>query len=166
MVYMYFLDTSREEAEKLSGLKYMEYPDSMFRFLTRNINLNSDENFRKYLLEIDNADIPMDNVVRDICTGMTHSFDYISTSVKMMWLMEHYSGKALFPSCYFGQNCYQIVFDIGKEHDIHIYDDSAMFACEESFGLVGEFTDAIRETVVKMSGDAEAFEYYEEFVEF
>ena len=59
--------------------------------LRRDFNLNDDVEFAKYLKEIDQCDIPMPNVVRDVWTGNTHSFDKVSTGVRMLWLMVRFS---------------------------------------------------------------------------
>jgi len=59
--------------------------------LRRDFNLNDDVEFAKYLKEIDQCDIPMPNVVRDLLTGNTHSFDKVSTGVRMLWLMVRFS---------------------------------------------------------------------------
>lgn len=161
MVNFIFRDTSVEQAEKLTGLKYLNFPDDWFSTLSAKYDLNKDGAFVKYLREVDECDIPMPNVVRDLVTGTTHSFDKVSTGVKTLWLINHFPGKFLYPSCFLGQNCYQQLFDVGKDKDIFIYDDSDMLVNEEADMCTGKFKDYLRGNIIEL-GNERGYIYFDE----
>jgi len=148
-----------EEAERLTGLKYIEFPDIIFERTVRNYDLNNDQAFERYLREIDNCDIPMPNVARDLITGNTHSFDKISTGVRMLWLMTRLPDRYLYPTQWLGENCYQSMFDIGRDTDVWVYEDSQMFANEEADACTGQFLDVKAGNVVTI-GDDRGFDYW------
>lgn len=148
---------TEEEAANITGLKLIKYKKSLFEMLSREHDLNTDEFFKKCCLEIDNSDIPVRNVLRDIPTGETHSFDRASGGVMALWLMYHYSDTYMMPTCYFGENCYQIVLDISKEKDIYVYDDSDMLCSSYLSECVGILTDFKTKKVVTCEND-EAFD--------
>lgn len=159
MVYLIFDRITEKEAEERTGRKYVEFPDQQFLFLSECVDLNKDETFIKYLREVDKCDIPMPNVARDLITGKTHSFDKVSTGVRMLWLMRYHADKFLFPSQFLGQNCYQGAFDIGRINDVYIYDDSNMLEEEESDECDGVFTDYLTGDIIE-TGDDRAFDYF------
>ena len=143
---------SEEEAVLISNRVMIENTKSEFLTRSRYHDLNTDPFFIKCCAEIDKCDIPMPNVLRDVLTGNTHSFDKISGGVMSLWLMFHYSDKYLFPSCYFGENCYQLLFDICKEKDIYIYENSQMMCRPEIRECIGTFTDSKTGKIVQCKG--------------
>ena len=151
-------DKTEDEAAKLCGREWLKFPDIWFKKLTYNYNLNNDEFFRKCLAKIDLCDMPMDNVIRDIPTGRTHSIDKVSTGVKMLWLMKHYSDKFIFPSQYLGENCYETVYMLGNEIDIYIYDDSDMLVHDEADLKGYTLWDVVLKQEIVL-GDGKAFDY-------
>lgn len=159
MVYMIFdkCMTEEEAAQKVNR-KYIEYPDGEFEVLARDHDLNTDEIFIRALKEIDRCDIPMRNVARDLLTGDTHSFDKVSTGVRVIWLMARYPDKFLFPTQWLGENCYQMMFDIGKEFDFYVYEDSDMFSQDGVEDCTGYFTDLVTGEEVCVDND-NGFEY-------
>lgn len=151
-------DKTEDEASKLCGREWLKFPDIWFKKLSYNCDLNKDPFFRECLLEVDRCDIPMDNVIRDIITGKTHSVDKISTGVKMLWLMKNYSDKFLFPSQYLGENCYALAYKIGNDVELYIYDDSDMFVHDEA-DIEGY---VLRDVVLNQDivlGNGKAFDY-------
>lgn len=111
----------------------------MFEILRRDFDLNTDGDFIKYLREIDQCDIPMPNVVRDLITGQTHSFDKVSTGVGVLWLMSRFPKRFLYPTQWLGQNCYQAMFDLGNLYDIYVFEDSDIFDEDEMLECTGVF---------------------------
>ena len=134
---------SEEKAEEITGKKYLWYPNDRFMILSKKHDLYNDEKFKQFLLEIDKSDIPMPGVVRYIPDDSTHPISEVSTGVMMMWLMYYYPDNALYPSQYFGPNCYQTVFDIGKEKDVYVYDDADIYVQKVWKTLVGQFRDPL-----------------------
>lgn len=120
--------------------------------------MNNDEFYIRSVGEIDKCDIPMRNVLRDLITGETHSFDKVSGGVKSLWLMYYYNEEYIFPTRYFGQNCYNLVVDISKDRDIYLYDDANMMDEDESGECIGVFTDFHTGEIVSFENDR-AFEY-------
>lgn len=142
MIYILFQDDYTEEEAALAvNKKMIVNTDTAFETRRRDHDLNYDRYFRDLLKAIDRCDVPMRNVARDLLTGETHSFDRISGGIKSLWLMHHYNKDYIFPSCYFGENCYKFVFNDGKDRDIYIYEDSGMFATDEIEECVGVFTN-------------------------
>jgi hypothetical protein len=145
---------SEEEAEKATGLKYLELPDEWFIELSSGKDLNNDEYFKKVLLEIDECDVPMPNVARLVLNGDTHSFDKVSTGVRMLWLMKYYPNKFLYPSQWLGQNCYKALFELGEENEIMLYEDSGMMDQTEIDECVGlKFRDYHNGNIVELGQD-------------
>ena len=132
---------TEEEAAKLTGLKLVDYKKAIFLRRTEDVDLNDDDFFKKCVREVDIADIPCRNVVRDLLTGDTHSFDRVSGGVMALWLMYYYNDRYLMPTCYFGENCYQTLLDASKEKDIYVFDDSDMLSRYEFSECEGVFTD-------------------------
>lgn len=160
MLYLLFqAKVSEEEAEQMTGRKWLAQPDRWFLRLSDEVDLNTDETFIKYLYEIDKCDIPMRNVARDLLTGDTHSFDKISTGVRMLWFMRYHPEKFLFPSQFLGENCYQGAIDLSIDRDIYIYEDSNMFDTDEIEKCKGTFTDYHTGEVVNVN-NYEAFDYF------
>lgn len=149
---------SLEDAAKLLDKKIIRNPDIEFEFKSRKHDLNKDEFFKRCLLEVDECDIPMDNVARDLLTGRTHSFDRISTGVKTLWLLKNYGDDCLLESCKLGPNCYKLAVEISKDKDIYLYDNSDMMVNEEADECVGEFKDYITGDVIEF-GEDRAFHY-------
>jgi hypothetical protein len=150
---------SEKEAEEATGLKYLEYPDDWFIELSNSVDLNSDEYFKKMLLEIDGCDVPMPNVVRHIRSGKTYAFRDVSTGVRMLWLMKYYPKKFLYPSQWLGQNCYKPLLELGEENDIILYEDSGMMDQTEIDECVGlKFRDWHNGNIVELAQDV-AFLY-------
>lgn len=145
---------TEEEAEKLVSKEIEPFPDALFQ-LTADFNeLNNSDYFKKLLKEIDNCDIPMNNVVRDIFTGETHSFDKISTGVIALWLIyKDKECKYLHCTQWLGENCYQLLFDLGEEQDIYMYDDSE-FLFEALPDLHGRFEDLLTGEIVQVEGNS------------
>jgi hypothetical protein len=145
---------SEEEAEKATGLKYLELPDEWFYKLSSSHDLNNDEYLKNILKEVDNCDVPMPNVIRDIITGETHSFDRISTGVKVLWLMRYYPNKFLYPSQWLGENCYRAFFELNDICDIVLYEDSDMLFNVEADECVGmKFRDWHTGNIVELGED-------------
>lgn len=132
---------SEEEAEKVTGLRYIEYPDLVFETLTRKIDLNKDEYFKMLVSEIDECDIPIDNVIKVRLNGRCATFKEVSTGTKVLWLLKNYPQMYLYPTQWLGQNCYKYLFEIAKVNDIIMYEDSNMFVHDEADYLDGEFKD-------------------------
>lgn len=154
MINMYFESViSIEDLEQKLGLRYIEFPDAVFDTLKRKHNLNTDPYFIKFLKEIDNCDIPMPNVARDLYTMDTHSFDKVSTGVRVLWLMARYPDKYLYPTQWLGENCYQSMFDLGKEFDISVYEDSDMFSQALIDECTGQFRDMHTGQIVTIDND-------------
>lgn len=129
------------DASDITGLELVKYKKELFKLLSRNHDLNNDSFFRRCCGEIDKADIPYPNVLRDIYTGTTHSFDIVSGGVMALWLLYYYNTKYLMPTRYFGENCYQILLDISKEKDIYVYDDADMLSSPYLNQCSGVLTD-------------------------
>lgn len=119
-----------EEAIKIVGKPRLTWADGVFNEYALTHDLNKDPWFAYVLKEIDRCDIPMPNVARDIQTGRTHSFDKVSTGVRVAWLMRYYPDKWLFPSAYLGENCYQAMLNAGSYEDIIVYNNSNMLCSE------------------------------------
>ena len=132
---------TEEEASVATGLPLIKYKKDLFLYKTESVDLNKDDFFRMCVKEIDLCDIPMRNVVRDLATGETHSFDKVSGGVMALWLMYNYYDAYMMPTCYFGENCYQIVLDISKDRDIYVYDDADMLNSIEFEKCKGTITD-------------------------
>lgn len=159
MLYVLFQSVyTEDEAAEITKRKLINNTKAEFLTQSRNHDLNNDEFFSKCCLEIDRSDIPFPNVLRDLPTGQTHSFDRISGGIMSLWLMYNYNDIYLFPSCYFGENCYQIVLDISKDKDIYIYEDSGMMDTKELSACTGVFTDMKTGKIVGCSNH-EAFYY-------
>ena len=142
MLYVLHQDVyTRDEAVALTGLKLVDYKKAIFLSRTEKIDLNNDEFFKKCVRLIDNCDIPMRNVVRDLITEDTHSFENVSGGVMALWLMYYCNDRYLMPTGYFGENCYQLLLDISKEKDIYVYDSSDMLNTREFSDCDGVFTD-------------------------
>jgi hypothetical protein len=156
--FMFSNKIDEKEAENLCNRKYIEFPDTEFMRLSRKHDLNNDQYFIKFLHDIDGCDIPMKNVARDLITGNTHSFDKVSTGVRVLWLMAVYPDKFLYPTQWLGENCYQAMFDLGKERDIYIYEDSDMFSQKLADKIEGELYDCHTDKVVSVSND-KGFDY-------
>ncbi len=73
----------------------------------------------------------------------------------MTRLLERY----IYPTQWLGENCYQAMFDIGRETDIWVYEDSQMFANEEADECTGQFLDVRTGSVVTV-GDGRGFDYW------
>lgn len=125
-------DKTEAEAAALVQRPWLKFPDIAFKRLTREYDINKDDDFKRFLFEVDRCDLPMPNVVRDIPTGSTHSIDRVSTGVKMLWLMARHAEDYLFPSQYLGENCYLSMFELSKTRDIYLYEDSDMFVSKEA----------------------------------
>lgn len=162
MLYMLFhRDVEEDEAAKLFNKPILEFPDSVFDYEARNSDDNVSMNtyFQEIIKEIDRADVPMKNVIRDIPTGDTRDIYKTSTGAKTLWLA--YKGmNYTFLSEWFGPNCYQRLFDISKDVDIYMYDDSDMFNYEKAEKIIGEFTDFKTGELIKVDYD-NAYEYLE-----
>jgi hypothetical protein len=151
---------SMEEAEEATGLKYLDFPDEWFNRIARNHDLNKDEYFKQVLSEIDDSDIPMPNVVRFRKNMSTHPFDKVSTGVRMLWLMNYYPNRFLYPSQWLGPNCYRSLFELGKSKDIIIYDDSEMLVNEEADDCTGlRFKDFHTGDIVEL-GEDKGYDYF------
>jgi len=162
MIKMFFHRVQEiEEVEKAAGVKYINFPDDVFELLRREFDLNNDEYFLKYLREIDLCDVPLPNVARDLLTGQTHSFDKVSTGVRVLWLMARFPDRFLYPTQWLGENCYQAMFDLGEMRDIFIYEDSDIFDEEEMEECTGSFEDMHTGKVVKVDCD-NGYEYITE----
>jgi hypothetical protein len=148
-----------EAAEKLTGVKFIEFPDYVFNILTMGYDLNQDDYFKKLLLEIDGCDVPLPNVVRDIKTNRTSSFDKVSTGVRVLWLIKNHPSEYLYPTQWLGENCYQELFNLGKEVDVYIYEDSRMFLQDGAELCTGEFVDVLTGSTVTVDND-NGYEYY------
>ena len=151
MLYLIFMNVTEAEASKMTGKKFMENSGAWFNWYSRNYNLNEDDFFIRALREIDNCDVPMPNVARDILTGDTYSFDKISGGVKSLWLIYHKSEEFVYPASFFGENCYKLLLEISKDRDIIIYDDVEMLREEVLEGQEIVFTDYVKNTLVKTS---------------
>ena len=159
MLYILFPSVmSEDEASAAVGRKMIKYVDSEFRVRANQNKLNYDMFFIKCCREIDQCDIPVANVLRDLRSGETHSFDRVSGGVMSMWLMYHYSEEFLFPTAYFGENCYQILLDMSTYKDVYVYDNAGMVTKEEAEKCIGKFTDFHTGIVVNF-GDNKAFDY-------
>lgn len=145
-----------DEAATVTGKKLLEYPDALFRYLTRGYDLNKDEIFVKALLDIDKCDIPMDNVARDLLTGRTHSFDKVSTGVMTVWLLSKCSEEYLLETKWLGENCYRSVFELAKDRDIYLYDNSQMFLTDEVEECNSDWKDYHTGNVVNVT---DSFDY-------
>ena len=158
---LYFLSQSvytEEYAAWLTGRELVTHTDYLFDFKSRKHNLNNDVIFKQCVLEIDKCDIPMDNVIRELATGRTRSFDKISSGAKALWLMYYYCDSILMPTAYFGPNCYRLLVEFSKERDIYIYDDADMCVYEEADMCNGCFTDFKTGEVVEF-GEDRAYDY-------
>jgi len=144
-------DVAEEDATALFHKPILEFPDSVFDFQIREkkVDIGSDSYFQEILLEIDRADVPMKNVIRDIPTGDTHDIYKVSTGVKTLWLA-YTDADYTFLSEWFGPNCYQRLFDISKTHDVYLYEDSNMFYKEAAEKLTGRFTDFKTNEVIEI----------------
>ena len=152
MLYVIFQNNyTREEAGELVKRRVLQSSKASFQTRSMCVDLNKDEFFVRCCREIDLCDIPMDNVLRDLLTGRTHSFDKVSGGVMSLWLMYYYNNEFIFPSSRFGENCYNIVFEISKTRDIYLYEDSAMFASSLLNNIDGVFTDYVTKKVVNVS---------------
>lgn len=134
---------SDEEAEQISGKKYLWDPDAWFYKYTFGKDLSTDTLFLKFIKEIDRADMPFPNVVRNIPTGGTHDIYHVSTGAKVLWItMSDHINDWLMPSQWFGENCFRFLVEYAKDKDILIYDDSDMFTYDEMTDLGNfEFMD-------------------------
>lgn len=132
---------SIEEFSQKLNKSICECPDLVFDIISRDYDLNRDEFFAMALLKVGNADIPMDNVARDLITGRTYSFDKISTGIRSLWLMNYFGTKYIYQSCYFGENCYKVLAELAQYTDVYLYDNSSMLVSEEFDDSVGNFTD-------------------------
>lgn len=159
MLYILFHTAyTEEEAAKVTGRKLVTHTDAEFSVATRELDLNEDELFLNCVKEIDTCDVPFPNVIRDLYTGNTHSFDRVSSGAKAMWLLGRLHEKFIMPSAFFGPNCYKILVELSKDRDIYIYEDAHMFGYPESDELEGVFTDFKTKQVVELGGYT-AFDY-------
>lgn len=133
------------EAARIVGKPLLLWPDSYFCDDLRKLDVSYDPWFIKFLRDVDRCDIPLPNVARDLLTGMTHSFDKISTGVRTLWLMRYHASEWLFPSEYLGENCYQSMLDLSTEVDVIVYNSSNMLCSEiEGYSMdncTGTFCD-------------------------
>lgn len=151
MLYLIFMNVTEEKASELTGKKVIDNPAAWFNWYSRDYNLNQDDFFIKALREIDNCDIPMPNVVRDIMTGDTHSFDRVSNGIKSLWLMYHKPQEFLYLASFFGENCYRLLFEMSKDRDIIVYDDVEMLREDILDNQEIIFMDYLKNTLVKTS---------------
>ena len=158
MLYIVFAK-SDEEAVDIAGKPYLEYPDIVFKRWCENNDINTQQVFKEIIKEIDYADMPMKNVVRDLYTDDTHDVYHVSTGAKTLFLTT-VDSTWLYPSQWFGENCYQTLFNLSKEHDIVVYDDSDMFSRNQVYGLEleGTFIDVRANRTVEVK-DGSGFEY-------
>lgn len=162
MLYVIFQTLmNQEDAERAVSRKYVSFPNEEFMVMVqdRRVNLNNDKEFLRILEKVDHCDVPFPNVLRDLYTGDTHAFTEISTGSRMMWLMKEASDRFLFPSCFFGQNCYQTVFDLSKDRDIYVYDDADMMWEEAAEQCRGTFTNYVDGSVLEIVDDMSLFNY-------
>lgn len=108
------------------GKPYLNFPDDHFAEISRGRDLFNDEWFKRVLLEVDIADVPMVGVIRDLRTNTGHSIDKVSTGVKVMWMLKYFPNDYTYPSQWLGENCFQLLLDLSVEQDIVIFDDSGM----------------------------------------
>ena len=153
MLYIIFDTIPEEEASALFKKPILENPDGEFLILVEECGFEISANpyFQKILKYIDNADVPMPNVIRDIPTGLTSDIFKVSTGVKTLWLTaigENYT----FLSEWYGPNCLQELLDISKHRDIYVYDDSRMFGLANVKDLKGKFTDFMTGAVYELDG--------------
>lgn len=159
MLYIVFAK-SDEEASKLTGKQCLEFPDIIFMRMTSKHDFWIDELFKRLIKEIDDCDMPMKNVIRDLKTENTHDIQKVSTGVKSMWLAAHTQDYVI-QSKWFGENCYQVLFDISQNTDIIVYDDSAMFFSKEGREVRGVFTDYITGEIVHLINDNSAMDFFD-----
>ena len=157
MLYILFNKTE-EEAEKIFNRKYLDWPDARFDYAVTDFNLYEDELFKEILLHVDNADMPMKNVVRDLYNEDTHSIHEVSTGVKVLWFAANTDGWFI-PSEWLGENCYKHLFQIAEKHDIYLLENSNMFHTEYTEELVGSFMDVETGSVVELAGNDEGYDY-------
>lgn len=136
----------------------IKYVNSEFRARIDQNKLNDDMFFIKCCRDIDKCDIPMTNVLRDLRSGETYSFDRVSGGIMSVWLMYYYNEEFLFQTAYFGENCYQTLLDLSIDRDVYVYYNACMVTKEEAEKCTGEFIDF--HTGIKVEfGDDKAFDY-------
>lgn len=147
---------SEEAAAKVFGKPILDDPDLVFWNKVMNSRLETaitnDSEFQRILKEIDNADVPMPNVIRDIPTGITHDIFKTSTGVQTLWLTAN-APDYTFLSEWYGPNCYQELFNISKEKDILLFENSDMFYFADLENLKGVFTEFTTKKVFQLNGD-------------
>lgn len=159
MINLIFRNKSKEQAEQMTGKKYLQFPDSVFFIITDRMDVSQDSDFIKYVAAIDNGEIPVPGVIRDRMSGKTFPVSSASTTVKMLWLMTKYPEKYLYPSVYIGPNAYQILFDIGKDRDICIYDEVSIFDEDEGTGIIGQFRDLETDEIINLVSEFDGLHY-------
>lgn len=150
-----YKNVEEDEASRLFGKPVLEDPDSIFNFSVERKGdcVSANPYFQKILKDVDNSDVPMPNVIRHLPTGLTHDIFKVSTGVKTLWLAAT-GANYMFLSQWFGENCYQELFDISKNIDIYMYEDSYMFRYDYIENLKGTFTDFKSGTIVNVDGHA------------
>lgn len=146
MLYILFSDDyTKEEAAAATGRKYAKFVDAHWSYQTDYRDLNNDPVLKRLLKNVDQCDLPYPNVVLDIRSNTTHSFDRISSGVKTLWLMQYCADTYLFSSAHLGENCFQDLLDISKTVDVYVYENSDMLyrkVGDHFFDeCTGEFTD-------------------------
>ncbi len=76
----------------------------------------------------------------------------------MLWLMTRLPDRYIYPTQWMGEYCYRSMFDIGRETDIWVYEDSQMIANEEADKYTGQFLDVNTGCIVTV-GDGRGFDY-------
>lgn len=149
-----------EIAERAAGKPYLQFPDTKFDVRIDWRTLGDDPWFQRILREVDDAEVADKGIVRMLKSGRPHTFEQVSTGVKVLWLMYHYPDEFLYPSQWLGENCYQQAVDIGAEKDIIVFDDSDMLCREyRDYALDnchGQFQDFMRGTIYTLVPGGEA----------
>lgn len=152
-----------EEASKLVNKPIEPYPGDSFLFRSKKVDLNSDELFKRLVREIDNCDIPMKNVLRNLATGDTYPLTNACGGTKAIWMIgQDKKAELLHTNEWFGDNCYQALFDLSKGQDIYLYDCLTMWAEYEAEFLRGEFYDILKKRLVKLDHDDAGYDYFME----
>lgn len=158
MLYILLGEYDDDKAEKMIGKPIRKFADYIWSLQLDFKSLNNSLIYKRAVTEIDNGKIIAPNIIQDIPSGDTYPFQKSSTGVLTLCLIEHdNAGEYSYQSQWLGPNCYQILFDMSKNKDIYIHDDSDMFTFADD-SLTGEFIDLRTGELVKVF-DGNGFDY-------
>lgn len=123
------MDYTEDEAEEVTGRRLTSFVRNLFEYYSfrQKEYAGEDPMYRTFVSEIDDGDLLTPDIIKDRPTGRTYSTERSSSGVHMLWMMKTHNKDLLFRTSRFGDNCLPFVFELSKEYDIYLYDDSEIF---------------------------------------